>query len=104
MISFFSLMAQCDEIPKTAQITPFQFQEIYLREAQEASDKWQYQLRRHWGFVSSYPGTGVQEKLSFPQVQINISCTRKKTEQIVCAKKWFSINQTDDVFNGRIKI
>ena len=48
MISFFSLMAQCDEIPKTAQITPFQFQEIYLREAQEASDKWQYQLRRHW--------------------------------------------------------
>lgn len=27
-------MAQCDEIPKTAQITPFQFQEIYLREAQ----------------------------------------------------------------------
>ena len=101
---FFSLMAQCDEIPKTAQITPFQFQEIYLREAQEASDKWQYQLRRHWGFVSSYPGTGVQERLSFPQVQINISCTRKKTEQIVCAKKWFCINQTDDVFNGRIKI
>lgn len=31
---FFSLMAQYDEIPKTAQITPFQFQEIYLREAQ----------------------------------------------------------------------
>ena len=31
---FFSLMAHCDEIPKTAQITPFQFQEIYLREAQ----------------------------------------------------------------------
>ena len=31
---FFSLMAQCDEIPKTAQITPAQFQEIYLREAQ----------------------------------------------------------------------
>ena len=30
---FFSLMAQYDEIPKTAQITPFQFQEIYLREA-----------------------------------------------------------------------
>ena len=30
---FFSLMTQCDEIPKTAQITPFQFQEIYLREA-----------------------------------------------------------------------
>lgn len=31
---FFSLMAQYDEIPKTAQITPFQFQEIYLQEAQ----------------------------------------------------------------------
>ena len=31
---FFTLMAQHDEIPKTAQITPFQFQEIYLREAQ----------------------------------------------------------------------
>ena len=31
---FFSLMAQYDEIPKTAQITPFQFQEIYLWEAQ----------------------------------------------------------------------
>ena len=31
---FFSLMAQFDEIPKTAQITPFQFQEIYLRQAQ----------------------------------------------------------------------
>lgn len=30
---FFNLMAQYDEIPKTAQITPFQFQEIYLREA-----------------------------------------------------------------------
>ena len=30
---FFRLMAQSDEIPKTAQITPFQFQEIYLREA-----------------------------------------------------------------------
>ena len=30
---FFDLMAQYDEIPKTAQITPFQFQEIYLREA-----------------------------------------------------------------------
>ena len=27
-------MEQYDEIPKTAQITPFQFQEIYLREAQ----------------------------------------------------------------------
>lgn len=31
---FFSLMAQYDEIPKTAQITPFQFLKIYLREAQ----------------------------------------------------------------------
>ena len=31
---FFDLMAQYDEIPKTAQITPFQFQEIYLRQAQ----------------------------------------------------------------------
>ena len=31
---FFNLMAQYDEIPKTAQITPFQFQQIYLREAQ----------------------------------------------------------------------
>lgn len=30
---FFELMAQCDEIPKTAQITPFQFQEIYLQQA-----------------------------------------------------------------------
>ena len=31
---FYDLMAQYDEIPKTAQITPFQFQEIYLREAE----------------------------------------------------------------------
>ena len=31
---FFGLMARCDEIPKTAQITPFQFTEIYLRQAQ----------------------------------------------------------------------
>ena len=31
---FYALMAQHDEIPKTAQITPFQFQEIYLREAE----------------------------------------------------------------------
>ena len=30
---FYDLMAQHSEIPKTAQITPFQFQEIYLREA-----------------------------------------------------------------------
>ncbi len=29
---FYDLMAQCDEIPKTAPITPFQFQEIYFRE------------------------------------------------------------------------
>ena len=31
---FYARMAQCDEIPKTAQVNPFQFQEIYLREAQ----------------------------------------------------------------------
>lgn len=31
---FYKLMSQYDEIPKTAQITPFQFVEIYLREAQ----------------------------------------------------------------------
>lgn len=31
---FFDLMVQYDEIPKTAQITPFQFQEIYLKQAQ----------------------------------------------------------------------
>ena len=30
---FYDLMAQHDEIPKTALIAPFQFQEIYLREA-----------------------------------------------------------------------
>lgn len=30
---FFDLMAQYDEIPKTSQITPFQFQEIYLQQA-----------------------------------------------------------------------
>lgn len=30
---FYALMAQVDEIPKTAQITPFQFQEIYLQQA-----------------------------------------------------------------------
>ena len=30
---FFDLMTQYDEIPKTAQITPFQFQEIYLQQA-----------------------------------------------------------------------
>ena len=28
---FFDLMAQYDEIPKTAQIPPFQFQEVYLQ-------------------------------------------------------------------------
>ena len=32
---FYDLMAQYDEIPKTAQITPFQFQDIYLREAED---------------------------------------------------------------------
>lgn len=31
---FYDLMARYDEIPKTTQITPFQFQEIYLREAE----------------------------------------------------------------------
>ena len=31
---FYELMAQYDEIPKTSQITPFQFQEIYLQQAQ----------------------------------------------------------------------
>ncbi|MDE7261094.1 MAG: DegV family protein [Oscillospiraceae bacterium] len=31
---FYHLMAQHDEIPKTSQINPFEFQEIYLREAQ----------------------------------------------------------------------
>ena len=30
---FYDLMAQCNEIPKTAQITPLQFQEIYLQQA-----------------------------------------------------------------------
>ena len=30
---FYDLMAQYDEIPKTAQITPFRFQEIYLQQA-----------------------------------------------------------------------
>ena len=32
---FYSLMAQHDEIPKTAQIPPYQFQEIYLRQARD---------------------------------------------------------------------
>ena len=31
---FYARMAQCDEIPKTAQVNPFQSQEIYLQEAQ----------------------------------------------------------------------
>ena len=31
---FYELMARYDEIPTTSQITPFQFQEIYLREAE----------------------------------------------------------------------
>ena len=30
---FYELMAQYDEIPKTSQITPVQFQEIYLQQA-----------------------------------------------------------------------
>lgn len=32
---FYQLMDQYDEIPKTSQITPFAFQEIYLQEAQD---------------------------------------------------------------------
>lgn len=32
---FYNMMAQFDEIPKTAQITSFEFQEIYMREAQD---------------------------------------------------------------------
>ena len=31
---FYELMAQYDEIPKTSQLTPFEFQELYLKEAQ----------------------------------------------------------------------
>lgn len=31
---FYELMAQYDEIPKTSQITPFEFQELYLEEAE----------------------------------------------------------------------
>ena len=36
---FFDLMAQYDEIPKTSQITPFQFQEIYLQQAKVKFDE-----------------------------------------------------------------
>ncbi len=32
---FFRLMEQHDEIPKTSQITPYEFQEFYLKKAQE---------------------------------------------------------------------
>lgn len=32
---FFDLMKQCDEIPATAQITPFQFIEIYTKQAEK---------------------------------------------------------------------
>lgn len=32
---FYEMMDQYDEIPKTAQITPFQFQEIYLKAAED---------------------------------------------------------------------
>lgn len=32
---FYELMAQYDEIPKTSQITPFEFQELYLEEAEK---------------------------------------------------------------------
>jgi DegV family protein with EDD domain len=31
---FYELMAQYDEIPKTSQITPYEFQELYLQEAE----------------------------------------------------------------------
>lgn len=31
---FYALMEQVDEIPKTAQVNPFQFEELYLEEAQ----------------------------------------------------------------------
>lgn len=31
---FYNLMAQYDEIPKTSQINPFEFQDLYLREAE----------------------------------------------------------------------
>ena len=34
---FFELMAQNDEIPKTSQIPPFQFVEIYLEQAKQVS-------------------------------------------------------------------
>lgn len=36
---FFDLMAQYDEIPKASQITPFQFQEIYLQQAKVKFDE-----------------------------------------------------------------
>lgn len=32
---FYNLMARYDEIPKTSQITPFEFQEVYLKEAED---------------------------------------------------------------------
>lgn len=32
---FYELMNQHDEIPKTSQITPFEFQELYLKQAEE---------------------------------------------------------------------
>lgn len=34
---FFGLIAQYDGIPTTSQITPYEFQEIYLREAREGA-------------------------------------------------------------------
>jgi DegV family protein with EDD domain len=34
---FYELMAQNDEIPKTSQITPYEFQELYLKEASEGT-------------------------------------------------------------------
>lgn len=32
---FYRLMAQCDHVPTTSQITPYTFEEIYFREAEE---------------------------------------------------------------------
>ncbi len=33
--TFYQLMSQYDEIPKTSQITPYEFQELYLKKARE---------------------------------------------------------------------
>ena len=32
---FFDLMQSCEDIPKTSQVTPFEFTEIYLEQAKE---------------------------------------------------------------------